>query len=307
MHACAVDSGRRFQCAHGMKFLSWQTGGGFTVLLLAALLLGVQRGHAAEEAAAHPLLLEAEKAFRGGEPAKAISLAGQVIKAEPKNTKALALRGRFYEDTRDHVRAIADFDAVLKLDPKAALIYQHRGSEHFKAGHFKESLADFDQFLTLVPGQAAQHWQRGISCYYAGKFQEGRQQFELHQSVNPNDVENAVWHFLCVARAASLTEARAALIPISGDSRVPMMQVHALFGGKGSVEEVLAAAGAGPAARRNEQLFYAHLYLGLYYEASGDARRAREHILKAADTYKSDHYMGDVARVHAALLRKAAK
>jgi lipoprotein NlpI len=54
----------------------------------------------------------------------------------------------------------------------------------------------------------------------------------------------------------------------------------------------------------NQRLFYAHLYVGLYYEAIGDRKRAREHILKAADDDKADHYMGDVARVHAALLRK---
>jgi lipoprotein NlpI len=85
-----------------------------------------------------------------------------------------------------------------------------------------------------------------------------------------------------------------------------MMQVHALFAGKAKPEDVLAAAQAGnlPAARLEDQVFYAHLYLGLYHEAAGDERRAREHIFKAADDFKAGHYMGDVARVHAAWLRK---
>jgi lipoprotein NlpI len=53
-----------------------------------------------------------------------------------------------------------------------------------------------------------------------------------------------------------------------------------------------------------QQLFYAHLYLGLYHEATGDQPRALEHLTKAAGDYQPGHYMGDVARVHRDLLRK---
>jgi lipoprotein NlpI len=109
-----------------------------------------------------------------------------------------------------------------------------------------------------------------------------------------------------VARASGVEKARAALIPIEGDARVPMAQVHALFAGKAKLEDVLAAAKAGdpPPDRLDNQLFFAHLYLGLYFEAIGNPERAQEHILKAATAFKADHYMGDVARVHAQTLRK---
>ena len=251
------------------------------------------------------LLQLAEAAFKQGQRAEAVLLADQAIAADSTDAKGYAMRGQFFETMGDHARAIADFDQVIQRDPKAAMIYQHRGTEHFKAGNFKQSVADFDKFLELVPAQAPQHWQRGISCYYAGMFEEGRKQFELHQTVNPRDVENAAWHFLCVARASSVTKARASLIPVTGDGRVPMTEVQLLFAGKLKPEDVLKAAQAGEGSkeRRNEQLFYAHLYLGLYYEALGDAAKAREHILRAAMEFKSDHYMGDVARVHAAVLK----
>jgi len=51
-------------------------------------------------------------------------------------------------------------------------------------------------------------------------------------------------------------------------------------------------------------LFHANLYLGLFFEAVGDREKARHHILKAARDFKADHYMGDVARVHARLLEQ---
>ncbi len=102
-----------------------------------------------------------------------------------------------------------------------------------------------------------------------------------------------------------MEKARASLIPIEGDARVPMKEVHALFGGKAKPEDVLTAALAGnpPQARLDHQLFYAHLYLGLYFEAIGDKKLAGEHIFQAAELSKENDYMGDVARVHAQLLR----
>ena len=204
------------------------------------------------------------------------------------------------EESSKHAKVITRYDQILKLDPGQAETWQRRGEEHFKLGHIKESIADFDKFLELKPEQSPHHWQRGIALYYAGRFADGRKQFEQHQTVNPNDVENAVWHFLCVAREAGVEKARAALIPIKGDGRVPMMEVHALFAGRTKPEDVLKAASADglPTSRLNRQLFYANLYLGLYFEVTEDKTKSLEHIRKAAGQYRTNDYMGDVARVH---------
>ena len=197
---------------------------------------------------------------------------------------------------------------MLKLDPKSANAWQARGEANFKLGKIAESIADFDKFLELVPAQKPHHWQRGISLYYAARFKDGKEQFEIHQTVNSNDVENAVWHFLCAARADGLASAKKGLIPIEGDGRVPMAEVHRLFAGKAKPEDVLAAAKAAPAqGRAGEPLFYAHLYLGIYFEAIGDAQQARQHIFKSAERANENGYMGDVARVHAEILRKQVK
>jgi lipoprotein NlpI len=167
----------------------------------------------------------------------------------------------------------------------------------------KESVAAFDKVVSLEPAAAPQLWQRGLALYYAEDYKEGRKQFELHQTVNSNDVENAAWHFICVAKSDGVEAARKVLIPISGDARVPMKEVHDLFAGKGSAEAVLNAASAddaGEDAKRNH-LCYAHLYLGLYYEALGEKEKAKMHMLKSATDYKMDHYMGKVSQVHVKL------
>lgn len=273
---------------------------GFAFGLTAIALLSAGVAVAAEEVNFEAFLGKAKAAYSLGKRDEALSLASRAIEAEPKEPQGYFVRARFYEESRQPAKAVADYDQVLKLDPKVPAAWQHRGGEHFKLGHIKESIADFDKFLELVPQQEPHHWQRGIAYYYAGRFEDGRKQFESHQTVNANDVENAVWHFLCVARSVGVEKARTALIPIKGDGRVPMMEVHALFAGKAKPEDVLKAAGAGQPAspRLVQQLFFAHLYLGLYFEALGDEKQAREHIEKATGEFRTEDYMGDVARVH---------
>lgn len=185
---------------------------------------------------------------------------------------------------------------LLLAQPPASL---DRAVAHFEAGRIAESAAEFDRLVQNDPRVMPYLWQRGIVLYYAGRYADCRQQFERHRTVNPNDVENAAWHFLCVARAESPAAARKTLLPVGPDARVPMRQVYELFRGAMTADDVLKAAGAQPSAQ-----FYAQLYLGLYFEATGDARRALEHIkAAAAERYASaGDYMHMVARVHLKLL-----
>jgi lipoprotein NlpI len=252
------------------------------------------------------LLKEAAEAYAGGRASDALVLATRAIEAEPDNARGYFLRGRMHEEQRQPAKAVEDFTKLLQLAPNAAIGYQLRGAEWFKLGRMEEAIRDFDQFLERMPQQKPQHWQRGIALYYGGKYEEGRKQFELHHTVNANDAENAAWHFLCLAREATLDQARQALLPVERDARVPMMQVYALFAGQGTADEVLAAARAGTPseAELTQRLFYAHLYIGLFHEAGGNETLAQTHISKAAGDYSIDHYMGEVARVHAGLFGK---
>ena len=176
-----------------------------------------------------------------------------------------------------------------------------RAVADFRNGRVAESAAGFDNLAKLAPSLAPELWQRGIALYYSGRFKDCRAQFESHRTVNPNDVENAAWHFLCVARAESPEKARSAILPVGPDARVPMRQVYEMFRGKMTPEDVLAAGG-----NQLSGQFYARLYLGLYFEAMGNDRLALEHITAAAaDRFApAGGYMHMVAKVHLALLQR---
>jgi lipoprotein NlpI len=194
---------------------------------------------------------------------------------------------------------------VLAIDPKAVQANDRRGDAYLKLGKFKDAIADFDIFLAANPRFAPEHWRRGIALYYAGRFEDGVKQFDIHRTVNPEDVENSAWHYLCNARANTPKKARADLIPVSKDSRVPMKQVLELFGGKLKPQDVIDAADA--SKLQGDQLtsarFYAHLYVGLYYEAEGDGKKALEHIQTAVEKHKIPDYMWDVGAAHLAVLK----
>lgn len=236
----------------------------------------------------------------------AIASATHCVAADDKMAELLQ-RAEKHVAAGESEKAVDLLSEAIALDPKLAGLYYQRGRELFRIGKTRESAADFDKYVELEPKFASRQWERGISLYYAGEFEKGAKQFELYQTFHNNDVENSAWRYLCMARTVGVEKARAVMLPIENDRRVPMMQIYDLYRGKLKPDDVLAAANAGEASEpeRNARLFYANLYLGLYYEVAGEAEAAKRHIL-LAEKHKIGHYMWDVAHIHADLLRKKA-
>jgi lipoprotein NlpI len=188
----------------------------------------------------------------------------------------------------------------LEAAPEDPFGYYWRGRERLRLAKIKESVADFDQFVKLAPDRERQLWERGIALYYAGEYERGAKQFELYQTYHDADVENAAWRYICQVRAKDVATARKELLPIAGDRRPVLMDIYAMFKEEKSPDEVLAAAEKvdGGDAEKKLARFYAHLYVGLYYEAKGDAEKSLKYIREAAEKHRDPHYMGDVAAVH---------
>jgi lipoprotein NlpI len=275
---------------------------GMRLGMIAGLVLAAGGLALAEEAP----LERAREALRQRQFAEAIAAASEAIEQDAKPEQAYWVRGLAYEGEKNWPKAVEDFSEVLKRQPEAAEVYQQRGMANFKGGRVEESLADFDRYLKLRPEQAPGHWMRGISCYYAGKFAEGQKQFEGYQTVDDNDVENVVWRALCMAGAAGKEKAREEILAVGFDRRVPMPEVYELFAGKLKPEDVLKAAQAESPQPLEDRMFYAHLYLGLWYEMQGDAERSLAEMKLAAEN-PFPHYMGDVARVHLQLRQTGKK
>ncbi len=276
-------------------------------VLFVALISAVPSTRAIADDEAEKLLDDAVAAFKTGQFKVAIELADKAAKLDQKGAGGPLMAGLARLQLRDNEAALKSLTEAITRDPKLATAYDRRGDAYLKLGKFTDAVADFDKFLELEsnPTAAADHWRRGIALYYAGKFDAGRKQFDLHRTVNPQDVENSAWHYLCNARANSPKKAREDLIPVTKDGRVPMKQVLELFAGKIKPQDVLAAAEK--AGLEGEMLtearFYANLYVALYYESEGDAKKAREYLTTAVEKYKIGHYMWDVGNAQLTVLK----
>lgn len=180
-----------------------------------------------------------------------------------------------------------------------------RAIADFMNGKVRQSVDGFDELAAMLPDSVPRLWQRGIAQYYDGRYKECAQQFAAHRAVNPTDAENVAWHFVCVARAESVARARASVLTIVPDSRVPMPQLYDLLRGLTTPDRVLEAA---VETGRLEAEFDAQLYLGLYFEALGDTERTRLHITAAAgDRFKPiGGFMHAAARLHLRQLQRGS-
>lgn len=224
------------------------------------------------------------------------------------------------DDATDSVRKAKaalekkDFDEAVRLttkaleaDPKNAEAYDLRGTAQFKLGKIKESLADFDKQIELAPAAGPAHWRRGLTLYYAEKFADGVKQFTSSDKAEPEDVENAVWHFLCNARVQGLKKAQGEMLKVAKDPRGEyMMKIYQMFKGEAKPEDVFKSAEAGNVNDnvRKEQRFYANYYVSMFCEATGEPKKSLEYMKTAVEKYPIGHYMMDVANVHLKLRDK---
>ena len=225
-----------------------------------------------------------------------------------KKKRALELRNPAYQafNTAKYDDALAAAKEMRDLQPKVIDHHLFLGDVAFAACDMATSIGAYDDAIKMRSSLSPQLWQRGLALYYAKRFDDGVKQFETHQTVNSQDVENAVWHLLCAARVSDVEKARKKLIPITGDTRVPMSQVYEMFAGRMTPEEVLKAAEtskglAQPGTPGHRlQLYYAHLYTGLYHEMLQKPELAIASMKKAEEVnpLAKSNFMGVVAHVH---------
>lgn len=203
--------------------------------------------------------------------------------------------------------ALKLLNQAIQANPRSAAAYDLRGTVHFKLAMIPESLADFDKQIELNPAAAGAHWRRGLTLYYANKFPAGVAQFTTSDRAEPEDVENAIWHFLCNAKVQGIDKARGEFLKVRQDPRGDyMMAIYRMFKGETKPEDVLAIAEKGDdnAEERQVKRFYVNYYVGMYYEALGESKKSLEYLKKAVEKYPIGHYMMDVARVHIKLREK---
>ena len=228
----------------------------------------------------------------------AVPLRGADDAKDVQSIADLRIEGLKALEKQDRGAAIDAADRLLQHHPNDPRAIRLVGDLYLRSGKVNSAITQYERYVELVPVDKPELWQYGVALALADRFDEGRQLFEMHRIVNPNDVENAAWHFLCVAKLAGIAEARKLVLPAPSDSRVPMNEIRRLLI-DGNEERVWSAVNQLPedAAGHKEASFYANLYLGLLADAQKNPTKAKRLVGAAAKT-EQVNFMADIARVY---------
>ena len=281
------------------------------LIVVALLSLGQSRRQNSQEvivsAEQEEFLKRAQDAILRGETEEALKFASRAVLADQTNFVGYKFRGELNAQLRKFDAAVMDFTMAYRHAPHRLELLRLRARTQFKAGRLHDAIADWEMFTKRQPdvSQDPYLFTLGIAYAIAGRDEDARKRFEWYDVVQGNDAEAAAWHFLAVARHSGVAAARERLLEITEDKRIPLMQVYAMLRGELRPGRVLAAARAGePTPREQERsMFYAHLYLGVFFEATGKPGLARVYLRRAAAGEAigdvTMDYMREVARVFA--------
>ena len=281
----------------------------FSVLLLAVTLAG---GCAADQPQAGQTP-DARTSDSNGEPEQDPDGSTEQEASEITIEDGLA-HGEYFNQARramvrgEYPRAVKLAEKAVEGNPEFDTYLLTLADARFMNCEIEEAINAYDRLIEVNPNSKPFLWQRGLALYYAGEFEEGVAQFEFHQTVNNQDVENAIWHMLCAANVESVESARENLIEISGDRREWSREVYNLFAGNTSPGDMTLPLPPAEDINRGEATnrYYANLYLGLYYEMTGETEKCLEHMKFAADgmPFSRDQLMGQIAAIHLRLREK---
>ncbi len=172
-------------------------------------------------------------------------------------------------------------------------LHHDRAEVLFRLGRFEESVRDYDSAARFGwPHDEDSCWERGLAQYYAGDYRAGAEQFARYHRVGALDIENGLWRFLCIAEDADIAKARETMFEYPRKLRTPFPALLALYMDQGAADAVLEEANrevSSPEAH-TESLFYAHYYLGKYYEIIDDTENALTHVREALK-HRIPHFM----------------
>lgn len=115
---------------------------------------------------------EGEKALKAGDARKALDLADQALRAEPREAVFHGLRGEALIKLDRHTDAEKAFDEAIRRNPDYFAFYLGRGGERKRRGDNDGAIADFNRANSLLPTSAA-HYGLGQIKLAGGQRAEG--------------------------------------------------------------------------------------------------------------------------------------
>lgn len=181
-------------------------------------------------------------------------------------------------------KELAELNAAMTAGKPTLAQYSRRGDLNFFLMKFEEAVADYEKMNILDPTQEERHWRLGIAYYIAGDFEKSVKLFEKYFKHDDTDRETGLWHFLANAAMSDIGTAQLKMLKYEKDDRQPFLQLYEFFNGRGTVMEFFRELYDQGLSTKQDVMFYARLYAGIYEEVSGRSENAAKFIRMAYES-----------------------
>jgi tetratricopeptide (TPR) repeat protein len=111
--------------------------------------------------------------WQKGEPDTAIKDFTECIRLDPADPGPFNSRGNAWRDKKEYDKAVDDFNAAIRLDPRFAIAFNNRGNTWRDKKEYDKAVEDFNAAIRLDPNYAPAHINRGLSWVDKKEFDKG--------------------------------------------------------------------------------------------------------------------------------------
>ena len=120
---------------------------------------------------------------------KAIEDYNKAIELNPKYAEAYYNRGIAYYELNQHEEAIEDFTKAIELNPKYADSYNNRGVAYSKLNQHEKAIEDYNKAIELNPNDAAAYSNRGTVYRELNQHERAIEDYNKAIELNPKYAE----------------------------------------------------------------------------------------------------------------------
>ena len=132
---------------------------------------------------------EAFRSIEQGNYDKAILVADEAVKLNPKELKTYGSRGEAYSYKGEYDKAINDYNMALTIDPNNVESYNNRGIAYSNKGEIDRAINDYNMALTIDPNNVESYNNRGVAYSNKGEIDRAINDYNMALSINPKDAD----------------------------------------------------------------------------------------------------------------------
>ena len=101
---------------------------------------------------------------RANQPAEALASYTEILTAGPNLFTIAVERGKLYQQTKDHAKAVADFTTAINFRPMEYFeAYFRRCISYYEIGDHAKAIPDCSKAIEINPGAAEYYYYRGLA------------------------------------------------------------------------------------------------------------------------------------------------